>query len=141
MCVVERFEFQPRRTFGRLLADGAFLCFTLEDQVRDGQKVPGETAIPTGTYPLVVTLSNRFKRNLPLVVGVPGFEGIRLHAGNTISDTEGCILVGLTRDDTSVYQSRLALLLVMTRLENAIARGETCELVVTNLAPTSELTA
>ena len=99
-------------TIGLLLMDGRFLCWTLEDVVREvaGQpvaswKVPGKTAIPFGTYALQVTPSARFKRPLPLVVDVPGFEGIRVHRGNHAEDTEGCIIVGATRGPAFVGQS------------------------------------
>jgi len=77
-----------------------WLCWTLEDAVRelDGMpvgrwKIKGHTAIPVGTYKVLVTFSNRFKKLLPLLWEVPGFGGIRIHGGNTAEDTEGCILV------------------------------------------------
>ena len=72
-------------TRGTLSIEGIPFCDTLE---------PGRTAIPEGRYPLYVTRSPKFGRWLPLVNHVPGFEGIRIHAGNTAEDTEGCILVG-----------------------------------------------
>lgn len=84
-------------------SEGAFLAHTLEDVVRltrneddtiSGQKIKGKTAIPAGRYEIVITHSNRFKKPLPLLLNVPQFEGIRIHAGNTDADTEGCILVG-----------------------------------------------
>ena len=84
-------------------------CYTLEDQVRDinksgdfdgeEKKVYGETAIPFGFYHGQVTFSNRFKREMPAIFDVPGFEGIRMHGGNTNKDTLGCPLVAHNTDN------------------------------------------
>lgn len=123
-------------TIGQLYVDGLpeRLAFTLEDPVREipGQpveswKIPGATAIPAGSYRVVVTHSQRFGKCLPLLVAVPGFSGIRIHAGNTAADTEGCILVGVARGDgrESVLFSRSALQLVQNKIEDALtATGE-----------------
>lgn len=94
-------------TPGTLLVDDKFECYTLEDVVR-AAKIAGETAIPAGTYKVIIDMSNRFKRLLPLVVDVPGFAGIRIHPGNTDKDTEGCILVGTSRSKDFVGNSRVA---------------------------------
>ncbi len=80
-------------TEGVLYVDGVFECFTLEDPTRDN-KIPGETAIPAGRYPVIVNKSQRFNKLMPLLLNVPKFDGIRIHAGNDRDDTEGCILVG-----------------------------------------------
>ncbi len=99
-------------TIGRLEVDGKYFCDTLEPTWRDirrggsGRKIKGRTAIPEGRYPVVVTLSARFGRWLPLLVGVPMFTGIRIHAGNTASHTGGCILVGENRQKGMVLNSR-----------------------------------
>ena len=93
---LKRIAFAPKSTLGALYVDGRFECWILEDFVRPegAAKVPGATAIPAGVYEVKITHSPRFGRPLPLVVGVPGFEGIRIHAGNTHRDTEGCLLPG-----------------------------------------------
>lgn len=75
-----------------------FMCYTLEDVVREGEKVYGHTAIPAGIYDLRITQSVRFKKLLPEVLSVPNFRGVRIHGGNTHHNTEGCPLVGLVRN-------------------------------------------
>ena len=90
---VMRTKFTPAFTLGKLYIDDQTRGFTVEDSVR-AFKIPGRTAIPTGTYEIATTFSPHFKRMLPLLIGVPGFEGIRIHGGNSASDTEGCVIVG-----------------------------------------------
>lgn len=114
-----REEFTTESTVGRLffrLSDRdpwTWLCWTLEDVVREipGQpvtawKVKRETAIPRGTYTMCVTRSNRFGVDLPLLLDVPGFEGVRIHGGNTAADTEGCILVAHHHPREDVIQGK-----------------------------------
>lgn len=92
-------------TIGTLSIDGVFFCHTLEDPVRDS-KVYGQTAIPAGTYKVAITMSPRFKRELPLLLDVPNYTGVRIHPGNTAADTEGCILVGNFLKDDFITNSR-----------------------------------
>lgn len=103
---VRRSQYNAMRTIGELFVDGKWECYTLEDAVRTGPKVFGQTAIPAGTYEVQITFSNRFKRDLPLLVKVPGFEGVRIHPGNTENDTEGCILVGRALGPGMITNSR-----------------------------------
>lgn len=94
-------------TIGKLFINGEYFCDTLEDTVRpEGEKIPGKTAIPYGTYDIILTMSPRFKRVLPLLLNVPNFEGIRIHSGNKPEDTEGCILVGFNKQKGMVLNSK-----------------------------------
>lgn len=100
--VLKRFEFGTNYTIGKLYLNDEMLCYTLEDTVREveGQpveqwKIPGNTAIPKGTYAVIIDHSNHFNKNLPHILNVPGYEGVRIHSGNSDKDTEGCVLVGL----------------------------------------------
>ena len=92
-------------TIGKLFIDGVYFCDTLEDKVRD-VKIKGITAIPAGKYKVKITMSNRFKKLMPLLIDVPNFEGVRIHSGNTSEDTEGCILVGKNSETGKVTNSR-----------------------------------
>ena len=92
--------------------NGKHLADTLEPQwralARGEKKVAGKTAIPEGTYDVVVTKSPRFGTFLPLLVGVPGFEGIRMHAGNNAEmDSKGCILLGERNAPGMIINSRV----------------------------------
>ena len=118
-------------TLGKLHVNGIRMLYTVEDEVRQINGVPiaewkvkGETAIPTGIYRIVINYSNRFKRMMPQLLDVPGFGGIRIHAGNTDKDTEGCILVGTMRKKDGVTNSRFACDVLQSEIERAIKRGE-----------------
>lgn len=106
---LRRVERTARATFGELWIDGQRLAITLEDPPGEG-KGP----IPAGSYPLVLTYSERFRALLPEIRDIPGRTAIRIHAGNTSADTTGCVLVGLYRvDDGMIGQSRDALARVL----------------------------
>lgn len=113
----------PKCTIGELNIDGSFECYTLEDIERE-VKVPGQTAIPIGRYEVQITHSPRFGVEMPILIGVPGFSGIRIHTGNTAKDTEGCILVGDIRGDDQIFHSLIAFASLFQKMEVAIARGE-----------------
>lgn len=104
---IKRLHKTKNSTIGELTINGKFECYTLEDIERE-VKIKSETAIPKGTYKVIINQSNRFKRLMPLLLKVPNFEGVRVHAGNTNHDTEGCILVGRTRGVDFIGQSRKA---------------------------------
>lgn len=116
---------------GKLYIDGQFKFYTCEDAVREKPgvpvedwKKPGETAIPRGTYRVIITFSQRFQKHLPLLLDVQGFKGIRIHAGNTVADTEGCILIGTGRSKGGVTNSRLAMSVLMPLLESTLGTRE-----------------
>jgi len=90
---LKRKTFLPDRTLGKLYIDGEYFCETLEDAKRD-KKIAGETCIKAGEYGVIVDMSKRFGRLLPLLQNVPEFSGVRIHSGNTPADTQGCVLVG-----------------------------------------------
>jgi hypothetical protein len=120
-----RERYTNKATEGKLFVNGEFQCYTLEDKDRHledgGEKVYGETAIPKGIYQIELTLSDRFLKVLPILIGVPQFEGVRIHSGNTSNDTEGCILVGNRNIDDSdnwIGDSRNALESLMKKLES-----------------------
>jgi hypothetical protein len=118
-----RKHFSEQSTIGELFIDDARECFTLEDAVRP-VKIPGATAIPAGTYEIAVTFSNRFQRALPLLLGVPNFEGIRIHPGNRPEDTEGCILVGQTKgpEGDFIGASRAAFAPLFAKIQDGLQR-------------------
>lgn len=102
-------------TIGKLYIDGHYLCDTLEDTVRNGVKIAGKTAIPAGTYKVKKTMSPRFKKVLPEILNVPGFTGVRIHAGNTAIDTDGCLLLGLNKKKGQVLESQTTMAFFMAR--------------------------
>lgn len=123
-------------TPGTLSVNGKHIAFTLEDIVRTGPKVHGRTAIPAGTYELILSMSNRFKHELPEVLAVPGFAGVRIHGGNTHENTEGCPLVGLHRDSADrISNCAPAVEAVMKLIREARAKGEPARLVVKAAVP------
>ncbi len=118
-----RKEFTDRSTIGDLLIDGKRFCYTLEDVFRE-KKIFGETCIPYGTYEVITNWSNRFKKIMPLLLNVPGFEGIRIHAGNDAEDTEGCILLGYKKEKDFVGQSKVAFFDFFYQLKNGLKDGK-----------------
>lgn len=128
--LLERLQLDADVTIGSLSVDGDFRCWTCEDAVREIKgkpvadwKVPGETAIPYGTYAVQVTFSQRFQKLMPLLIAVPGFTGVRIHPGNTANDTEGCILVGRDRYAKSVGHSIMAFAPLFAELQHALQMG------------------
>lgn len=125
---LKRVYFGDTFTIGQLYDESKFVCYTLEDKVREviGEpveqwKVQNHTAIPKGVYPVTITMSTRFRIRLPLLMNVPGFTGVRIHTGNSSKDTEGCILVGSTWDGKSgwIGSSKVAFSILFPMIEQA----------------------
>ena len=122
-------------TPGSLFVDEQFAMWTLEDVVRAGPKIPGETAIPAGTYKITLEKSKRFGRLMPYVHDVENFSGILFHWGCGAIDTKGCILVGLTRGPDRVTRSREAFDRLYGLLWDALAKMEPVTLTILDAEP------
>ena len=127
--LVDRIFLGDSYTIGKLYVNGDYFCDTLEDTVRDlksdgSGKVYGETAIPAGTYNVIVNRSPKFRRLLPRLLNVPFFEGILMHAGNLAKDSYGCILVGKNNKKGMVLESKKYETLLVQTLQGAVNRGE-----------------
>lgn len=121
-------------TIGDFYVAGTWFSSSLEDKDRGlmkttplaeikAKKVPGKTAIPQGIYRVKLTISPKYRNRswakpfggcVPLIDGVPGFQGIRIHPGNTAADTEGCILLGLNLRPGAVLKSTETYLRLMS---------------------------
>lgn len=133
LLTLTRTDYTDNSTIGELSIDGEFYCYTLEDVRRpDGVKVKGQTAIPAGTYDVLLTYSPKYGKIMPLVANVPMFEGIRIHSGNDKDDTEGCILVGRTKAADFIGESKLAFSSLFLKMGEAIARDECITLTIEN---------
>lgn len=133
--ILERVARRPDYTIGRLYVEGAYLCDTLEDTVRPrGVKVYARTAIPAGEYRVRMDVRSprfgkrpqyrKYSGRLPRLEGVPGFEGILIHPGNSAEDTAGCILVGENTQVGRLTNSLITFDKLWHILESARLRGE-----------------
>ena len=131
---LNRIALRKTYTIGKLYIDGKYFCDTLEDTVRDTnksgkfdngeKKVKGKTAIPYGTYEIKWTYSPRFKKYTPQLMNVPQFEGIRIHAGNSSTDTEGCLLLGENKKVGMVLNSRDTINKFYPIIKKACSKGK-----------------
>lgn len=133
--LLKRIAKKDSYTIGKLYIDGVYTCDTLEDKdrgLKDSMsiedikkaKVYGETAIPIGTYTVSYTYSNRFKKMMPAVNNVKGYEGIRIHSGNTAKDSLGCILLGQNKEVGKVLNSRVTCDKVYAIIKKASDKGD-----------------
>jgi hypothetical protein len=132
---LKRDTFTETSTTGRLLIDGQFECFILEDKDRGltdsmplaeivATKVYGKTAIPYGRYEIDWTMSARFKVFMPILLNVKGYSGIRIHKGNSEIDSLGCLLCGRKRANNVITESTAATNLLYTKIQTAKSRRE-----------------
>lgn len=136
--IVNRRLLNPLDSIGDLSINGVFQCFTLEPTMREisGQpvsswKIQDKTAIPVGRYRLTLTYSPKFQRTMPLLVAVPGYEGVRLHWGNYPGDTDGCILTGQQQGTDEVLASKLAFEALYPKIQSAV-NGEGAWITINN---------
>lgn len=138
--VLKRNKRTDKSTIGAIKIDNNFFCYTLEDKDRGlkqsdllvsikARKLFGITAIPAGRYKVVLSFSNRFKKYMPEIKNVPGFEGVRIHCGNKPEDTEGCILLGMDAGIDTISKSRVAYDALMQKLE-AVEKSEPVYLTI-----------
>lgn len=136
--ILKRIAKRSDYTIGRLYIGGEPFCDTLEPTWRDYEhgacKIKGKSAIPEGRYAVVITYSPKLKAWLPLLLGGPEFnknwQGVRIHAGNTAKDTQGCILVGENKAVGKVLNSRKWLYELKHRIVEAKDRGEAVWLTI-----------
>jgi Steigviridae/Suoliviridae L,D-carboxypeptidase/transpeptidase len=129
-------------TIGQMFVDGVFECYTLEDTVREPEglehifrtwpehvawvqawKVQNKTAIPRGSYKIGLHNSPHFKCIVPILLDVPGYSDVLIHWGNDAADTDGCILVGQTKEANLIYKSRAAFDVLMPKIKAVLTAG------------------
>ena len=139
--IVKRIARKNEYTIGKLYVNGVYFCDTLEDtdrglsdsmQVNEvlAKKIKAQTAIPTGKYDVILTFSPKFKRVLPLLLNVPGYQCIRVHQGNRVDSTEGCLLVGENKVKGQVINSRATLERLMSLLLECEKRKEKMSIII-----------
>ena len=132
--ILKRIAIRQTYTIGKLYIDDVYFCDTIEDTVRDinkngkfdngEKKVHSKTAIPYGNYEIKWTYSPRFKKYTPQLMNVPSFEGIRIHAGNTSADTEGCLILGENKQVGKVLNSRATINKFYPIIKEACSKGK-----------------
>ena len=139
---LKREIFTDVSTIGVLSINGQFECYILEDKDRglnstmslseiEKLKVYGKTCIPYGRYEIDWTLSNRFKVYMPILLKVPGYEGIRIHKGNTEIDSLGCLLPGRKRANNMISESTFATNQLYNKIQTAKSRREKIFITIT----------
>ena len=139
---LKRETFTEESTIGSLTIDGKFECFILEDKDRGlidtmplgeivAKKIYGKTAIPYGRYEVDWTMSARFKIMMPILKKVKGYEGIRIHKGNTAIDTLGCLICGTKKASNRITESTIATNKLYAKIESAKKQGQKIYITIT----------
>lgn len=121
---LRRIIFTNKSTIGDLYIGENYECHTLEDTCRYHEKITGKTAIPEGRYEIIINWSNRFKREMPLLLNVPDFSGVRIHQGNIDKNTDGCILVGRTQSVNFIGESHIAFNDLFPKLKDFLSKDK-----------------
>lgn len=127
---VKRIAKKDTYTIGKFYINDQYWCDTIEDKDRGltnsmslseikEAKVYSKTAIPTGRYEVIWSHSNAFNRQLPLLLNVPGFSGIRIHSGNTSADTAGCLILGENKVVGKVINSKATCAKILPLIKQA----------------------
>lgn len=120
MFTLIRYTRTETAILGSLYLNGAFICYTLENAAK---------SIPCGMYNVQNSKSPKFKRELPLLhnAKVQAGRGIRIHVGNTVASSSGCVLVGMGRNGDRLTESTPAETMV-----TMLCRNETNLVIVDN---------
>ncbi len=138
---IKRKIFKNAYTIGRWSADGVDMgCDSLEDTRRflnqGGTKIAGKTAIPAGTYEVIMSYSPRFRREMPEIIGVPQFTGLRIHSFNESKETEGCLAGGIHNPNYNggdwISNSKYWTGIIEARIVEAIGNGDKVFLTIEN---------
>lgn len=139
---LKRETFTEESTIGKLSINGVFECFILEDKDRSltdtmplaeivAKKIYGKTAIPYGRYEIDWTMSARFKTMMPILKNVKGYDGIRIHKGNTSIDTLGCLICGTKKASNKVIESTAATNKLYVKIAEAKIKGQKIYITIT----------
>lgn len=137
---LKRIALKSNYTIGKLFINGTYYCDTIEDKVIDLNKngkfddgltkVMHQTAIPYGTFKVVVNHSPKFNRELPRLLDVPYFEGILIHNGSDQNSSSGCIIVGENKTVGKVTNSTFYMNNLTARIKDAQNKGETTTITI-----------
>ncbi len=144
--LINRFNLTPFSVVSNCIVNREECGYCIEDTVREelvegdwtwnvANKIPGETAVPSGTYKVIISFSKRFQKELPLLLDVPNFKGIRIHPGNEPKNTEGCILPGTKwrkKNPDWVSHSKKAFNPLFDKIKAALDDGEDVYIRINN---------